>query len=212
MSGMFYGCSSLTKIPKLNWDTSNVMNMHEMFGLNWSLKDISGISNFNTIHVTNICGMFTNCENLSSLPNLIWNTINIKDMGELFCGCKKLTDIKGISKWNTENVENMGAIFSYCEKLSSLKGLQNWNTSKVTSMYSMFEGCCSLSNLSELENWDTGNVSNMKEMFSGCKKLASLLPISNWNIEKAGIAGIFYDCKKNLVIPSNFAKKMNNNH
>ena len=46
ISRMFKECEKLISVPKLNWNTSNVVDMSEMFHFCKALKDISGISNF----------------------------------------------------------------------------------------------------------------------------------------------------------------------
>ena len=180
LNNLFYKCTNLISIPKMNWDTTNVIDMREAFSECTLLKDISGISNFNTINLKFVNLMFYGCINLIELPLLNWNTINILNMSGLFGQCKELNSIKGISKWNTINVRSMHSMFFECEKLSSLNGLQSWNTHKVNCMSRMFKGCNNLSDLTPLKNWNTGNVIDMSSMFSDCK-ISSLLPISNWD-------------------------------
>ena len=49
--------------------------------------------------------MFSNCELLSSLPDISkWNTQNVTNMSSMFSNCKILSSLPDISKWNTQNV------------------------------------------------------------------------------------------------------------
>jgi len=41
-----------------------------------------------------------------------WNTINVTNMGYLFSNCKSLSSLPDISKWNINNVTDMGYLFS----------------------------------------------------------------------------------------------------
>lgn len=62
MQYMFYQCSSLTSIPKLN--TSKVTNMNSMF---ISCSKLTTIPQFDTSKVTNMTNMFYDCSSLESI-------------------------------------------------------------------------------------------------------------------------------------------------
>ena len=49
----------------------------------------------------------------------------------MFCGCSKLSDIKGLENWNVSNGNNFSYIFYECSLLSDIKALQNWNLSDL---------------------------------------------------------------------------------
>ena len=98
---------------------------------------LKGINN-----ITNMSYMFSECESLSSLPDISkWDTSNVNDMMCMFYGCKSLFSLPDISKWNTSNVNNMSCMFCGCKSLSSLPDISKWNTSNVNNMWSMFDGC-----------------------------------------------------------------------
>ena len=82
-----------------------------MFNHCHKLKEIKGINQFNTNKVTNMGGMFQQCNELENLDLLNFNTSNVTDMGWMFNKCHKLKEIKGINKFNTNKVTNMGAMF-----------------------------------------------------------------------------------------------------
>ena len=78
----------------------------------------------------------------------------------------------------------------------------------------MFAHCESLRNLPDISKWKTKNVKNMSYMFYSCYSLITLPNISTWEIKSInkvnGMAGMFENCKKNLIIPGKFRneKKM----
>jgi len=89
MSGMFYGCSSLSSL--------------------------SDISNWITNKATNMRYMFYECSSLSSLPDISkWNTNNVIDMSGMFYGCSSLSSLPDISNWITKNVTYMSYMFNKC--------------------------------------------------------------------------------------------------
>ena len=67
-------------------------------------------------HLPSLKGMFYNCNSLSTIPNLPWNTENIVDMSYMFYGCINIKDLPDISKWNTTKVINMSFMFYNCKK------------------------------------------------------------------------------------------------
>ena len=70
---------------------------------------------------------------------------NVTNMGGMFSGCDALTSLD-LSSFNTSNVINMDSMFEYCSGLTSLD-LSNFNTSNVTTMNYMFGGCSALETL-----------------------------------------------------------------
>ena len=76
MNSIFQRCFDLTTLPEefSDFDTSNVTNMNNMFGL---------------------------CIKLEKLPDISkWNTINVKDMRQMFNKCYLLKAAPDITKWN----------------------------------------------------------------------------------------------------------------
>ena len=116
ISGMFYGCYSLSSLPDIsNWNVSNVSDMSSMF---------------------------FGCKTLSVLPDISkWNISKVNNMKDMFAGCNSLTVLPDISEWNTSNVTNMNGMFCGCISLSKLPDISKWNISNVTDMKIMFCGC-----------------------------------------------------------------------
>ena len=181
--------SALTSLDVSNFDTSKVTDMSGMFYDCEKLASLD-VSNFNTSNVTNMSNMFS-CRSLTSLDVSNFNTSNVTNMSNMF-SCRSLTSLD-VSNFNTSKVTNMGSMFSYCSKLASLD-VSNFNTSKVTNMVSMFFSCSALASL-DLSNFDTNNVTHMDSMFNFCEKLTSL-DVSNFNTSKVTkMDSIFSNCK-----------------
>ena len=182
---------------------NNITNMSYMFSECEALSSLPDISKWNTSNVNDMSNIFNGCEVLSSLPDISkWNTSNVSNMNSIFHYCNALISLPDISKWDTSKVINMNSIFSNCISLSALPDISKWNTSKVTNMRAMFYYCNSLSLLPDISKWDTSKVTDMSLMFSYCCKLSSLPDISKWNTSKVtNMRSMFYNCNKLSLLP-----------
>ena len=122
-------------------------------------------------NVTNMCGMFSSCYNLTSLDLSDFNTSSITNMRSMFESCSNLVSLD-VYNVNTSNVTNMRFMFFKCGELASVN-LSSFNTSKVTDMSCMFYGCTNLTTI-DLSNFDTSNVKDMSYMFSDCISLTTI--------------------------------------
>ena len=59
-------------------------------------------------------------------------------MSNMFCCCQEL-EYLDLTNFDTSNVKNMDDMFWGCSKLKEIKGINNFNISKVTSKQNMFE-------------------------------------------------------------------------
>ena len=107
---MFLQCTSIKEINFINFDTSSIESMSEMFSGCNSLEYIN-LSNFNTESVKNMSGMFSGCNLITSLNLSSFNTLNTIDMSEMFYGCDNL-EILDISNFDTTNCESYNNMFS----------------------------------------------------------------------------------------------------
>ena len=131
MSQMFFGCTNLVAIPKLN--TSKVTGMNYMFGV---CSKLITIPELNTSNVTSMNGMFSQCSSLTTIPEL--DTNKVTNMNAMFYDCRSLT---AIPQLDTSNVTSMNVMFYFCQKLTTIPEL---DTGNVTDMSAMFDGCTSL--------------------------------------------------------------------
>ncbi len=190
-SSLFSGFSSLTTVNNASYfDTMNVTNMTYMFSNCKALTTLD-VSGWNTSNVTNMGTMFSDCEALTTLNVSGWDISNVTEMSNMFYRCLKLTTLD-VSGWNTGNVKNMYDMFYGCSKLVTLD-VGNWDTGNVTNMGSMFYNCKVLATL-DVSNWETGNVANLGTMFSGCEALTTL-DVSNWDTTNVtDMGGMFSSC------------------
>ena len=116
-----------------------------------------------------------------SITEVIKMPYRDKNLGNIFCGCTKLTkaNLSNISGQVTylfvnsplkeliaNNIVLKGgsSICQSCTKLESIVGIETWDTSQMTSMANMFNGCGLLPTLN-VSSFDTRNVTNMSGMF-----------------------------------------------
>ena len=103
--------------------------MEFMFDRCRKLKQIIGINKFNTIKVTNMRGMFNECNELKNLNLSSFNTTNVIDLCIMFQECFEL-EYLDLSNFNTSNVTNMVNMFCRCFKLKQIIGINKFNTVK----------------------------------------------------------------------------------
>ena len=192
LKDFFKNCTALETISNIeNLNTANVTNMCAMFTHCQNLSSLN-LSKFNTENVTNMSYMFDNCQNLSSLDLSKFNTAKVTNMCAMFTHCQNLSSLD-LSKFNTANVTDMSWMFSDCQ-LSSLD-LSNFNTEKVREMYNMFSFCQKLSSLN-LTNFNTEKVTNMDYMFNGCSDLTTIYASDKFIIAEFNNGyKMFYGCK-----------------
>ena len=166
MSCMFRQCISLDAYI-LNIDTQNVIDMSGMFYGCESITKLD-LSNFNTQNVENMSLLFCGCKSLENINLSRFNTQNVKDMYCMFSGCANLKYLDLVNFY-TQNVINMNRMFSECASLQKLN-LSNFYTNKVQYMNSMFNGCSSLSKL-DISNFSVESIINFDDMFRGCFSL-----------------------------------------
>jgi len=132
---------------------------------------------FNRTNITNMDGMFYDCELLKEINFYNYNTTNVKDMTYMFQGCKLLKKLD-LSNFNTNNVTNMCRMFQNCYSLEELN-LSSFNTNNVNNMSGMFCGCKSLKEL-DIYNFNTNKVKYMSYIFDGCASLKKLRRSENF--------------------------------
>lgn len=182
-------------VKKVVFDTSFAkylpFDTSEWFYNAFSLSEIVGIENLNTINVTDMSGMFYGCSHLTSLDLSSFDTSSVTNMSNMFLGCRNLTEIN-LSHFDTSNVTNMSGMFGKCSALTSLD-LSNFNTSEVTNMDEMFSDCTGLTQI-DVSSFDTHKVTSMRYLFNNCNNLESI-DLSGFNTsEVIEMTGMFNEC------------------
>ena len=200
-SNMF-SYSKATSIDVSNFNTTNVINMQQMFKSS-EATEIKGLSHFDTSNVTNMQSMFSDSQ-ATTLNLSNFDTNKVTDMRTMFYNSQATT--LDVSNFNTSNVTNMESMFSNCQ--TATLNLSNFDTSNVTTMFGMFYhmpkittldlGSFNTSNVTDmgfmfsgnqitaikgLENFDTSNVTTMRQMFGESIKI-EILDLSNFDTNK----------------------------
>ena len=144
-----------------------------------------------TENVISMRGMFSACNNLTTIPLL--NTSNVLDMNSMFQSCSNLTSIP---QFNTSKVTDMISMFQSCSNLTTIPLL---DTSNVKYMNYMFSGCHALTTVPAL---DASNVITMSGMFEFCTNLKSIL-ITNIGVSLDISASTKFEKADLLVILNN---------
>src|SRR5574344_2192504 len=168
--------SKFTSLDFSSFDTINVTNMNWMFSDCHALTSVN-LSSFNTSNVSNMADMFSDCNALTSLDVSKFDTSKVTDMQYMFSGCNALTSLD-LSNFDTSKVTDMHTMFAGCQKLTSLD-LSKFDTTNVTDMTTIFNGCHALTSVN-LSSFNTSNVRDMSDMFNGCSSLTSL-DLSSFN-------------------------------
>jgi surface protein len=140
------------------------------------------ISNWNVGHVTNMSGMFFNC-NINQ--PLHWDVSHVTNMSQMFC---KATLFDQPLQWDVSHVTDMSEMFS---KALSFNQPLDWDVRHVTNMSEMFYNAVSFHQ--SLKSWNVDNL-----MFFGCQfskitelfrlpSTLSILHIQNCNIKSIDI-------------------------
>ena len=181
MENLFYNEVTFDPIENLNgdistWDTSNVVNMSNMFrGVtfnppvsNWNTSSLlygdfmfvssafnQDISTWDTSNLINAAGMFNDSEFNQDIGG--WDVSNVIDMRLMFY----MTSFdKPINDWNTSKVADMSGMFA---QTIFNQDISSWDVSSVTTMSTMFwENRFFNQNIG---SWDVSSVTNMDGMF-----------------------------------------------
>ena len=197
ISFMFNSCVKLKEIKGINeFITNNVIDMCYMFG-NCKELEYLDLSGFQTQCVRDMKYMFADCAKLKEIKGISkFNTGEVNYINSMFAYCQEL-EFLDLSGFDTSKVCDMSFMFNKCVKLKEIKGIEKFNTNKVGNMTTMFQSCCELENL-DLSNFDTSNVYDMSFMFNHCSKL-KYLNISKFQPQDATRKMFFhinkYDCK-----------------
>ncbi len=197
-SNFFFNFTNIISIEfNGNFDTSNAVNMEQMFRLCTSLIQLD-LSSFDVGNVTNMTAMFNfwsseqNRSLDSSLTTIIFgknfNTINVTSMHSMFAGANKLINLD-LSSFNTSNVVDAYHMFYLCTNLVNLD-ISNFDTVNMLNMQGMFQSCSNIKTLN-LCNFNTKNATNMSYMFLETSSLEKVYVGSNWVTTNSTTNGMF---------------------
>ena len=95
------------------------------------LKSVGDLSNWDVSNVTNMNGMFYECNELEFIGDISkWNVSNVTNMTHMFNGCNNFN--QDISEWDVSNVTNMRTMFGGCNKFNQdMKTLNQYIKEKL---------------------------------------------------------------------------------
>ena len=117
VSFLFQNCSSLARVPMMNF--SSVSNMRSIFN---SCSSLISVPQLDTSNVTDFYSCFYGCYTLVSIPQL--NTSKARNVGLMFNGCTSLMSIPLLDFGNVNNISNLFG-YSDIKTLTDLGGFKN---------------------------------------------------------------------------------------
>ncbi len=158
----------------VNWDTSKVGTMKDMFQM-CSYFNSSSIIKWDVSNVKDMSGMFDGCAKFNQ-PLQHWQVHNVADMSKLFSACSSFN--QPISTWEVSSVVDMSEMFNGALLFNQLLQPNNWSIwSSITWVLSISSDQGNMS--STRHGWDVSNVKNMSKMFVSAKQFNQ--PLDQWN-------------------------------
>lgn len=172
---LFEHCSNMTSVQNMeNLCTDIVTDMRGMFMDCESLPEID-LRYLNTSNVENLSYVFAGCKSLKEIDLSHLNTSNVTDMRGLFFECETLTEID-VTPLNTKNVKDMAGMFASCSSLKTLY-LADLNVRSVNDFTSMFEDCSALEKIYCDKDWKSIRPSaDYEYLFTNCDNLVGFVP------------------------------------
>ena len=160
---------NLISVDFSNFDTSELTNMEGLFGECNKLKSITWGPNFSTSKVTDMRNLFNGCTSLESVDLSKFNTTKVTNFRTMFNNCESLKELD-ISSFDASNAIELSRMFCGCKSLTSID-LNNFRPSKAELMGNVFNDCSSLKNVKFDDNFNARNVFSMNSMFENCRSL-----------------------------------------
>ena len=127
-----------------------------------------------TSNVVNMSYMFSNCNNLTTIPQI--DTSNVVNMSYMFEYCNSLILIPQI---DTSNVTNMSYMFRECQYLTSIPQIDTSNVTNMSNMFYLFDG--RKTKLKSLPPLDCSKVTNIGNYFSSSSyPRTTLTDVGGW--------------------------------
>lgn len=182
----FYNCTCLIKITiPDSWESINAVQY--MFYGCIALTDIV-IPNTWPVALTNVSGMFQNCNSLIRLQIPIsWRSIT--NASAFIQSCNLLTKIELPATWG--NVTNISNFFNTCIALTSVTLPSSWGS--ITNVSNLFSYCYSLREITLPTSW--GSVTSVAAMFAYCYSLKTISVPTTWNPAISSLSAFFQDCR-----------------
>lgn len=173
LNGALSGALSLNDPDVSQWDTTNVVDMTNLFAYNASFTQ--NLENWDTSNVKSMHGAFQHAYAFNGAGTSGWNTANVVDMRNMFRYAESFDT--NINAWNVEKVKNFRGMFYHATSYD--KPLNEWKTLSAEDMSWMFAYIGESFN-QDLGAWQTGTVTDMNSMFMGATSFNS--DIGSWDV------------------------------
>ncbi|MBQ3307995.1 MAG: BspA family leucine-rich repeat surface protein [Bacilli bacterium] len=203
MSNMFHN-SQTTSIDTSSFDTSNVINMSQMFTSSINLESIY-VLNFDTSNVTNMYEMFAGCTTLDSLNLSGFDLSSISYESSRMSSIFEAPNLQRIVLKDLVIPEFFrNSLFSTlaanCSSVLEEIDVTGWDLSRTIDISSLFSGCQVVKSIKGLDTWDTSHISNMENLFLGMTTVSSL-DLSNWDLLNIyTVDGMFREASFDTII------------
>lgn len=137
MSNMFTDVENVRELNLSNFNTSKVYDMNHMFSGMKKLERITFGPNFSTSRVNDMDRMFSGLSKLKTLDLSNFDTVNVTEMSGMFSYDVMLNDLKLGSNFTTENVTDMSYMFAGICDLASID-LSTFSTPRLKIVGNMF--------------------------------------------------------------------------
>ena len=172
LNSMFKNMSSLTSLNVSGFTNTQVTSMDETFRGLSSLSSLN-LSTFNTSSATSMRYIFAESA-MQNLDLTNFSTLNVTDMEGMFSGMNNLVSLD-LSSFNTQNVQDMSYMFDDVSSLTTLD-ISHFRADSLLEAHSMFREMSSLSSFN-FSGFSPSLVQNMNQMFYGLDALNTILII-----------------------------------
>ena len=126
LNHVFAECVALEHIIGLEtWDVSHIKYFNSLFMKCFRLQEVDGTKNWNIVKGISFIDMFDRCGCLKSIDVSNWDMSNTNIIDNMFCGCSKLIEIKGLENWNLSQCTDFDDVFEGSIKIKELK-IKSW--------------------------------------------------------------------------------------
>lgn len=185
IANMFYGCSSLEKLPS------------EMF------RGAAG--------KLNACGaVFQNCTSITEVPDGLFSFITARNAGFTFCfsGCTSLKKIGANIFPASTSTAGLNSAFKSCSALTDISPDALATCTALTTISMTFQFCTSLENIPATLFSHLVKLTTIDQVFAGCTALKAVPSgLFDANTAVTKMTKVFYDCDALKTVPATlFAK------
>lgn len=194
----YYNGARLTDLPIDTLDTSEMVNMNNMFSY-CNMDNIFDLSTWDFSKVKKMTGLFNGANSPNGINFGSINTSSLTNIMDMFA-YSGFTSLD-LSNFDVSKVIDMQQVFYNCSSLSYLD-LTGWNTSSVSTFGDMFYNCTSLQSI-DVSSFNTQNAKYFTRMFSSTG--VSSIDISSFDTSKASVFSSMFADNSSLTSVTGFS-------